>query len=125
MGRRRGDSLANIKAFFHKNYEAVDESDGDKLKNEFVVMGASTKKTLTLQFTLESIRVFVHDEDGLSWIETVPFTHIKSIAASKNVVAVDWHHGPYKTQDVSRFHTSEGEAKMIRDKFYLLVAPPK
>lgn len=90
MGRRRGDSLASIKAFFHKNYEEVDENDVDKLKNDYVVMvwftmsfhtkkltkwqGTSTKKTLTLQFTLESIRVFVHDEDGLSLIETVPFT---------------------------------------------------
>jgi len=125
--RGRRDSLATLKALFTRNYEEVaDKAEVDTLKSEYVVLGSATKRTLTLQINPDDIKVFVHDEDGITLNETVPFKNIKSITVpSKNIVAVDWTHGPYQTQDVSRFHTREGEAKKIRDKFYHLLSPTK
>jgi len=123
MGRRRAESLSVLKSMFGpKSYEEVDENlivETDNVKSEFVVMGHTTKQTLTLAFTNDSIQVFLHGDEGISLVETVHFKHIKAVtAASKNVCTVDWDRGPYRTHDVSRFITTNGEAKQMQARFY-------
>lgn len=114
--------MSVLKSIFSKEtdeYETMKDKAVDSLKSEYVVMGDTTRNTLTLNFLDDSLQVLLHGEDGITPVEVVHFKHIKSIIVmSKNVVAIDWHRGPYLTHDVSRFITTNGEAKHIRDKFY-------
>jgi len=119
--------MSVLKSMFHKNYEEMDEpimevkdKENSTLRSEYVVMGVTTRQTLTLRFIDDGVQVYIHGEDGISLVESVHFKYIKSVSVmSKNVVAIDWNRGPYHTHDVSRFITNNAEAKQIRDKFYL------
>jgi hypothetical protein len=94
--------------------------------------GVRTRKTITLEIDSGDIKVYLHEENGITLAETVPFKvyyicsksenlvlidaqqNIKSITIpDKNMVAVDWCHGPFQTNDVSRFHTNDGEVRKI------------
>jgi len=123
--RSRSNTTDALKNLFHtSNYTKPKDEElmNDEARNKYVILGRSNKK-YSLEFDVEGINMYVHEEDGETFTETVPYKFIKSITVVKpTVLMIDWHRGPYKTEEKSVFETKPGEAKKMHHEFFLRVS---